>query len=97
MQQWAGQGLRIRWLTLLLDDQNEGPPTTNGAKVWKDNWGLLSSAVAADPGFQLVPGSSVGTPQLTLIDPRTMVVVDLQEGYSGNYSLLTQLATQNKP
>jgi hypothetical protein len=95
MNQWSSQGLGIEWMTLLLDDPNEGPATTAGALAWKNNFGHTQSYVCADPNFSMVPGSSVGTPQLTIINPRTMVVVDLQEGYSGNYSLLTQLAQQN--
>ena len=96
MQGWNNQGLGIEWITLLLDDPNEGTATTAGAQLWKNNWGHTLSYVAADPYFSMVPGSSVGTPQLSIIDPRTMVVVDLQEGYSGNYSQLTQLAQSNQ-
>jgi hypothetical protein len=96
MAAWQSQGLGIEWLTLLLDDPNEGPPTTSGAFTWKDYYGHTLSYVAADPYFAMVPGSSVGTPQLSIVDPRTMVVVDLQEGYSGNYAKLIQLAQQNQ-
>lgn len=45
----------------------------------------------------MVPGSSVGTPQLTIIDPRTMQVVLVQEGYGGSYPpQLEQTALDNK-
>jgi hypothetical protein len=97
MQAWIAQDLGIRWITLLLDDPNEGPPTANGAKVWKEQYGLADAAVYADPGFSMVPGSSVGTPQFTLIDPRTMTVTFLQEGFGGNEAMVAeQLAMANK-
>ena len=97
MASWEAQGLGIRWITLLLDSQNEGPPSTASAQLWKDNYGLVDAAVCADPTFSFVPGASVGTPQLTIVDPRTMKVIDLQEGYSGDHSKLTNLALQNMP
>ncbi len=96
MQNWASQQLGIKWITLMLDDSNGGPPTTSGAQQWKSYWGLDSVAVCADPYYSMVPGSSVGTPMTTLVDPRTMKVIAIQEGYSGNYSQLVNLANQNK-
>jgi hypothetical protein len=96
-QGWANQGLEIAALTLLLDDQNEGPPTTDGALFWKQNYGLNSVYVAADPNFSMVPGQSVGTPQLSIVDPRTMQVVLVQEGWGGSHPpQLEQLALQNQ-
>jgi hypothetical protein len=96
MQQWKAQGLKIVWVTLLVDDPNEGPPTAAGAKKWRDKFGLNSVHVVADPGFSMVTGSSVGTPMHTVVDPRTMKVTFKQEGFSGNYSALTSLAQQNQ-
>ena len=96
MQAWQTAGHGIAWITLMLDDPGEGAATVAGAKIWRDNWGLDSVTVCADPDYSMVPGSSVGTPQLTLVDPRTMRVLDLQEGYSGDYGLLIDLAQQNK-
>ncbi|MCA9618125.1 MAG: hypothetical protein KC731_03865 [Myxococcales bacterium] len=97
MQSWQSQGLGIVAVTLLLDAQNEGPPTVEGALNWKNAYGLNSVYVAADPQFSMVPGNSVGTPQLTIIDPRTMQVVLLQEGWGGSHPpQLVQLAQQNQ-
>jgi len=96
MQQWNGQGLGIEWVTVMLENQDGSqPPTLGAAEFWKNTWGIQSAAVGIDPAFQMVPGTQVGTPQLTIIDPRTMVVHDLQEGYSGNHSKLTSLASSN--
>jgi hypothetical protein len=53
--------------------------------------------VAADPQFLMVPGLSVGTPQISIVDPRTMKVVLLQEGWGGSHPpQLVQLAIANK-
>lgn len=97
-QGWQSQGLGIAAVTLLLDDPGDAsPPTAAGAQVWKQNYGLESVYVAADPNFSMVPGQSVGTPQLTIIDPRTMQVVLLQEGWGGSHPpQLVQLAQQNQ-
>ena len=97
MSQWASQGLKITAMTLLIDDPGGGVPTTSGAYAWKDNFNLTSVYVAADPGYALVPGGSVGTPQISIVNPRNMKVILVQEGYGGSYPpQLEQLAQQNK-
>jgi len=98
MQSWLAQDLGIRWITLLLDNQLEGPPDAGGAKIWKEQYGLADVSVFADPGFSMVPGSSVGTPQFTIIDPRTMTVTFLQEGTDGisHINAVEMLAQTNK-
>jgi hypothetical protein len=87
-------------MTLLVDDQDEGPPSVSGAELWKSQYGLQSIYVAADPNFSMVPLSvpSFGTPQQTVIDPRTMQVVLRQEGWAGQAPpQLISLAVQNQP
>jgi hypothetical protein len=84
MNDWNGvQDLGIVVVTLLLDSQNEGPPSAEGAQAWKNQFGLSTIFVVADPGFSLVDGSSVGTPMFKVVDPRTMTVVYKQEGSAG--------------
>ena len=95
MQTWESEGLGIRWVTLMVDDPDEGPPTIAGAQTWQSTFGLDSVDVCPDPTFSMVTGTTVGTPQMTIVDPRTMKVIDLQQGYSGNYSKLTNLASSN--
>ena len=109
MTEWnVTQGLGIVWMTLLLDDPNEGPPTGAGVTTWKTNFGLNSSFIGADPGFSMVVGSSVGTPMFTVIDPRTMTVAFKMEGGTGDHCMdinacsdpakqkLFEIALQNK-
>lgn len=100
MQSWKASNSGIEWITLLIEDPNNvKPPTTNGAKVWRDNFGLNSVYVAPDPGYpSMLPagGGSFGTPMHAIIDPRTMKVIKAYQGYTNNYSPLTGLASQNK-
>jgi hypothetical protein len=97
MQGYASQGYGIAALTLLLNSANGGAPTVNDASAWKQNYGLASVYVAADPTFAMVPGSSVGTPQISVVDPRTMLVVHLQEGWGGSHPpQLLQVAQANQ-
>ena len=53
-------------------------------------------SVVSDPNFSMVPGSSVGTPQITVVDPRTMEVIVIREGYSGEFPEAEQVARGNK-
>ncbi len=92
---WKQQGYDIRVLTLIIDDPNDGEANIGAAATWKDMFGLTNVAVAADPGYAFVPGSSVGTPQETVVDPRTMKVVSVIEGYSGAYPELEGIAAKN--
>lgn len=94
---WRDEGLEIAVITLLLDDPSSTmDPLPEHAKLWQDEFGFENVFVAADPNFSMVPGNSVGTPQLTYIDPRTMEVTFLQEGYGdGVYADLENLARSN--
>jgi len=90
---WRDMGIRV--LTLLLNGPGDVPPTIEHCALWKQQWGFDDIAVAADSKFSMVPGLTVGTPQGTVVDPRTMAVYHLQEGYNGSYFPLTTLAQQN--
>lgn len=97
MQAWQNQGLKIKAATMLVDGPSGGTPTTADAQLWKNQYGLQSIYVVADPGYSLVPGTTVGTPQTTIVDPRTMQVVFLQEGWAGQFPpQLAQLAQSNQ-
>ena len=85
----------IRVLTLMVQDQSSAPASVATAQEWKDYFQLDSSAVAADPNFSFATSGSVGLPLEIIVDPRTMQIVDRQEGYSGVHTALEQLAQQN--
>lgn len=93
MNSWEPMGIKV--VVLLLTGSDDNPADAQDALQWKNNWGLNRVAVVADPTFTLVPGSSVGTPQRTVVDPRDMGVYYLQEGYSSTYPNLVSLAQQN--
>ncbi len=65
--------------------------------VWKNNFNLQNVAVVADPAGTMMGGSN-GTPTITVVNPRDMVVREQQIGYKpgpdGPSSLLT-LAAEN--
>ena len=95
---WNAQGWNVTALTLLLDNPNNSqPPQISAADTWRTQYGINSAYVGIDPSFQMVPGSSVGTPQITIIDPRNMQVALLQEGWGGSYPpQLGQIAQANQ-
>lgn len=96
IQDWNDQNLGIVSVTLLLDGPGNGAPSVAGCQTWRDNFGLIDGYVGADPTFSMVPGNSVGTPQITVVDPRTMQVVHLQEGWGGSHPpILVQTAQSN--
>jgi hypothetical protein len=92
MQKWKPMGIRV--ITLMLDDPptDTKPVTVVGAGKWKTKYNLLEVGVMADPTFSMVMGGSVGTPQMTIVNPRTMQVT-----YVGgvNNAAVEALAKQN--
>jgi hypothetical protein len=91
---FSAKGIRV--LTLMIEDANSNPASVGTAKAWRDNFNLSAIAVAADPTSSVLPPGSVGLPYQILVDPRTMKVVSIEEGYSGDISALVNLATKNK-
>ena len=79
----------------MLDGPGEGPPSAEGALQRKDNFALENVTVLSDPGFSMVSGGSVGTPMMTVVDPRTMSVYYVQQGYSGEFGKAEELARAN--
>lgn len=80
----------------------------DGAAIWRNQYNMPNAYVLSDQGptgsaqFSMVPGNSVGTPQISVMDPRTMQIVALQEGILPDGSLppqvlnaLTSIAANN--
>lgn len=93
MASWGRMGIAAA--ILLLDDDFGGPPTIAAALGWKHEFDLESVGVFIDPAFSLVPGDFVGTPMQTVIDPRTMKVIQRVEGLPGDFATLESLAFDN--
>jgi hypothetical protein len=93
MASWGPQGIKVG--VMLLTGSSDYGATTGDALEWKNQWGLQSVAVVADPGASLMPAYADSVPQQSVVDPRTMQVVFLEAGYSGYYPELLALAQQN--
>jgi len=97
---WAAEGLTVKVVTLLLEDPSgRQPATIDAAETWRDRFTLTNSAVAFDNSFSMIPrsaGGSIGTPYQTLINPRTMEIVNQQAGYDPSYTELLRLARANE-
>jgi hypothetical protein len=71
------------------------PASVQAALNWKNQWGLDSVAVVADPNMELLVPNSQGVPQQSVVNPRTMQVIHVESGYDGYLPQLTDLASQN--
>jgi hypothetical protein len=94
---WDALGVHV--LTLMVDDAEQGKgATTTTALNWKTQYKLTDGAVAVDSALSFAPPgeSTIGLPLQVIVDPRTMKIVDVQEGYSGDYSKLEGLAQMNQ-
>jgi hypothetical protein len=93
MAAWQTKGIHAA--VLLVDDQQDGPPNLAGVDTWISSFDFQTVGVYMDPYYSLVEGNTVGTPQNSVIDPRTMKVTFVQQGYAGNYPQLEAVAAQN--
>ena len=81
--------LGIHVVTLVVQDASSAPATTATAQAWKQQYGLTDITVAADPGFSFAPlnQSSVSLPVTIVVDPRTMKIMQVNQGYVAAYPL----------
>ncbi len=81
--------LGIHVVTLVVQDASSAPATTATAQQWKDQYGLTDITVAADPGFSFAPlnQQSVSLPVTIIVDPRTMKIMQVNQGYLAAYPL----------
>lgn len=81
--------LGIRAITLLIMDASEAPATTATALDWRTTYGLMDVGIYADPSFLLEPQNqmTIGLPVTMIVDPRTMQVATVLEGYASAYPL----------
>ncbi len=81
--------LNIKPVTLVIMDAAENTATTDTALAWRTTYKLDGIGVYADPNFFLMPTNTntVGLPLTLIIDPRTMKVVVVGQGYGSSYPL----------
>jgi predicted small secreted protein len=94
---WADLGIHV--LTLMVDDAQQGAGATEKtALTWKTKYKLDAGAVGVDSNITFAPPgqTTIGLPLQILVDPRTMKIIEVQEGFSGDYSSLEALAKKNK-
>lgn len=92
---WRDASLNIKIITLVFNSPTNGPPDVNSALQWKSMYDLKSVDVGADPGVLFASESAFLTPLNTVVNPRTMEVVEVQEGYTEDYNTLENLAYHN--
>ncbi len=79
--------LGIKVVTLVVQDNSEAPATIKTAQDWKNQYSLTDVTVCADPAFSFAPAnvSSVDLPVTVIVDPRTMKIMQVQQGYIAAY------------
>lgn len=81
MSEWRAMGLNIVDMTLIIG-YLAPVMSIEAARQWRDQFQLVSPYVLWDPNELMFPVTSQGTPTFTVVDPRTMKVVGIQEGFS---------------
>jgi hypothetical protein len=95
--------LGIKANTLLIMDAAENDATTATALAWRMTYGLTDVGIYADPNFLLEPVNqmTIGLPLTMVVDPRTMKIAEIIEGYASAYPLApnataVSIATKNR-
>lgn len=95
MKTWAPQG--VKFVTLIIQNLSGQPANTANAQTWMSQFNLNSVAsVVADPAFSFAHAGNNGLPTNILVDPRTMKIVEIMEGFGGMDPQVSQLALKNK-
>ena len=90
---WSQKGIEV--LTLIIQDNSGSPAQLKHAESWKNTYKAKEWSCGVDPAFTFKGPGSNGLPLGLVVDPRTMKVVDRQEGYDPYNSPLVNLAAQN--
>ena len=83
--QYASLGIDA--ITLVVQDASSAPATTATALDWRTQYKLTGITVAADPSFSFAPlnQTSVDLPVTIVVDPRTMIIMKVTQGYLAAY------------
>jgi thiol-disulfide isomerase/thioredoxin len=74
----------IKIVTLVVEDLKMQPATTANALTWRNQFKLYDIHVLADPGyFFSTPSGTNGLPTNVIVDPRTMKITKIVQGWSG--------------
>lgn len=91
---WTANGVTVA--TLVVQDLQQKPATTAHALTWRNQYKLGGIWVAADPAWIFSHEGTNGLPMNVLVDPRTMKIVKILEGYGGQDPAVNALANKNK-
>ncbi len=89
------QALGIKVVVAVIHDENDQPADIDDVLAYKNEYGLDGATLIADPGLSFLGGATIDTPHVTIVNPRTMEVAAVQEGYPGPYAAVESLAQQN--
>ena len=94
MAAWKAKGIRV--LTLMIEDTSQQKATVALADKWRQKFKIADTvAVVADPAGTFLPMGSVGLPLQAILDPRTMKITKVVQGYGGPMPELLALAAKN--
>ena len=83
-------------MTLLAQDAYRAAAKQATVDAWIAKYKLVHD-VCADPAMSIAAGGSIGLPYNVIVDPRTMKIVKIVEGYGGMIEpALDVLAKKNK-
>lgn len=96
--EWGAQGVLV--MELMLEDTQGNraiPNVTGAADRWRAKFNLTDMAVAIGPEFTYAHSGTNGLPLNVLVDPRTMTMVQRQDGSGGTIdSDIAKLVATNK-
>jgi hypothetical protein len=90
---WGQEGVRA--LTLMVQDANQNPATTQTASDWIQMFAITKTEVAADPNFTFGAQGVNGLPTNVVVDPRTMIITAVLQGYDPSDTTVDTLAQKN--
>lgn len=93
---WKSENKRIKVVLLVVDNEKGKAATLETALKWRTDYFLVDADVGIDPLALMLPDVVFGMPYHTVVDPRTMTVVETQEGIIGDYKVLEDLSNENK-
>jgi len=77
----------VKVVTLIVQDAASAPASIATAQAWKQQYKLTDISVCVDPKFSFRPSASgsVSLPMTVLVDPRTMKIQRISQGYVAHY------------
>lgn len=91
---WGQDGVQV--LTLIVGNASGNTPALPDAQTWISTYGLGAIAVCVDPFNTFYTPDLTAIPDGILVDPRTMTILSVSQGYGGPDPAVDALAEKNK-